>query len=92
MSTTTDEPTAFVSAYDDILQMIASVEHLDRGDTEMAAELASGLDPARQVFALTNITRVLVNLLQNERTDASVNIYDDVRESIIAQIAGDPTD
>lgn len=80
---TTDETTAFVSTFDDILQMLASLEHRDAGDEHMAKKLASGLTPERQSVAMSNITRVLVNLLAEELNEGGDEIYHRVRSSVI---------
>jgi hypothetical protein len=85
---TQDSPTAFVSAYDDLLQMLAAIEQLDAGEDRLSDKIASGLTLERREFALKNLARLLVTTLENELERPKAEIFDSVRLSIISTIAG----
>lgn len=80
-------PHRFVSVYDDMLQMIASLDSLDAGDDAVAADLASGLSPERQAFALSNLSRILVTLIHEDDDITKTAVYASVRDSVIEKIA-----
>jgi hypothetical protein len=83
-----DQPTAFVSDYDDLLQMLASVEQLEAGEDRLSDKIASGLTLERREFALKNLARILMNTLANEVERPKTEVFDSVRLSIISTIAG----
>jgi uncharacterized protein YutE (UPF0331/DUF86 family) len=81
--------TAYVSAFDDMLQMIASLSALDAKDERAAKKLASGLNTERQAHALSNIARILVHRLQVETEVTKTEVYAALRNSVVHRITED---
>jgi oligoribonuclease (3'-5' exoribonuclease) len=75
--------TKFVNVYDDLFQMLSSLEALDRDDTAAAEDLAAGLGTARRMHALANMSRLLVNLLSVAEETAPAEVYASVRRSVL---------
>jgi hypothetical protein len=81
--------TKYVSDLDDMLQMLASLDHRDNGDEQTAATLSSGLNAERQVHALSNLSRILVQLLETRTGSTKAEVYGSVRQSVIAKMTAD---
>ncbi|KQO98860.1 hypothetical protein [Leifsonia sp. Leaf264] len=81
------DTTQWLNPADDALQMLAALEALSHDDATAAGYASAGLTLERRVHALSNISRLLIQLVQNETGASEEKVFSTIRRTLVHETA-----